>query len=157
MFFRIGDQFKMNRRPIYIFLLLSGLAFLSYFSIHIHPWISVADCLENPTKYDKVVVTSYYEPTIGKLHPDGFDLLQKRNPSIRVYSDTAGLSEGEYIGLKAVFHKEGYLKAIDLVVAKKRREKIWISILPTILIGMLLVKYFRFDPKRFQIELKKHA
>ncbi len=147
----------MKKRLLYIFLLLLGIFSLSYFTVHHHPWISVADCLEDPEKYDGAVVTSYHEPTIGKIYSDGFDLLQKHHPSIRVYADTTGLIEGEYVGLKAVFQKEGYLKAVELVVARKRREKIWISILPVILIGILLLKYFRLNIKPVQIELKKHA
>jgi hypothetical protein len=147
----------MKIRSLYIFLLFLGLFSLSYFSVHYHPWISVADCLENPDKYDGAEVTNYHEPLIGEIYADGFDLLQKHNPSIHVYSDTAELIEGEYIGLKAIFHKEGYLKVVDLVVARKRREKIWISILPVILIGFLLLKYFRLNRSPFQIELNRHA
>ena len=147
----------MKIRSLYIFLLLLGLFSLSYFSVHHHPWISVADCLEDPEKYDGAVVTSYHEPIIGEINADGFNLLQKHNPSIRVYADTTGLIKGEYVGLKAVFRKEGYLKKVELIVARKRREKIWISILPTILIGFLLLKYFRLNRSPFQIELNKHA
>jgi hypothetical protein len=147
----------MKMRSLYIFLLLSSLFSLSYFSVHHHPWISVTDCLKNPDKYNGVVVTNYFEPTIGKIYADGFNLLQKHNPSIRVDADTTGLIKGEYVGLKAIFHKAGYLKAVDLVVARKRREKIWISVIPTILIGFLLLRYFRLNWKPFQIELKKHA
>ena len=147
----------MKKRLLYIFLLLLGLFSLSYFSVHHHPWISVSDCLEDPGQYDGAVVTSYHEPTIGKIYSDGFDLLQKHHPSIRVYADTTGLIKGEYVGLKAIFYKEGYLKSVELVVASKRRKKIWISVLPVILIGFLLLKYFRLNLKSFQVELKKHA
>ncbi len=147
----------MKKRFSYISLLLLGLFSLSYFSVHDHPWISVADCLGNPEKYDGTVITSYYEPKIGEIYTDGFELLQKHYPSIRVYADTTGLIQGEYVGLKAIFYEEGYLKAVDLIIAKKRREKIWISVLPTILIGILLLKYFRLNWKPLQIELKKHA
>jgi hypothetical protein len=147
----------MKKRFIYISLLLLGLFSLSYFSVHDHPWISVADCLGNPEKYDGAVITSYYEPKIGEIYADGFELLQKHYPSIRVYADTTGLIKDEYVGLKAVFHKAGYLKAVDLIVARKRREKIWISVLPVILIGVLLLRHFRLNWKPLQIELKKHA
>jgi len=147
----------MKTRLFYIFLLLLGLISLSYFSVYHHPWISVSDCLKYPENYDGAIVTSYYEPTIGKIYPDGFKLLQKNNPAIRVYSDTTGLIQGEYIGLKAIFQKEGYLKAVELIVAKKRREKIWISVLPVILIVFLLLKYFCLNIKSFQVELKQHA
>jgi hypothetical protein len=147
----------MKTRSLIILLLLLGLFLLSYFSVHDHPWISVADCLENPEKYDGAIITSYHEPQIGEIYVDGFVLLQKHNPSIRVYANTTGLTKNEYVGLKAVFHKTGYLKAVDLIVARKRREKIWISVIPTLLVGVLLLRYFRLNWKPFQIELNKHA
>ena len=69
----------------------------------------------------------------------------------------ASLKEGEFVGMRAIFHREGYLEAVALHVAKRRREKIWISVLPVFLVGFLFIRNFRFNLKSFQIELRKHA
>jgi len=147
----------MPKRFALILLLLAFLIALSFYSTNIHPWIHLNQCLENPSKYDGQQVTIYREPRIGEIYPDGFQLLQERGPSIRVYADTAGLRPGEYIGLTATFHKEGYLHVVKLLISKKRRYKIWLSVLPVLLIGGMFVRYYRLRIKPFQIELRKHA
>jgi len=147
----------MNKRLIWIALVSILLILLSLHSVYFHPWIGVAECLQNPDKYDGQLVTHYKEPIVGELYADGFQLLQRHGPSIRVYADTAGLTTGEYIGIAAVFQKEGDLKAVTLHVAKKRRQKIWVSVIPVLLIGFLLTRYFRLNRRNLQIELRKHA
>ncbi len=94
---------------------------------------------------------------IGEFYGDGFLLLQKNRPSMRVVCDTTGLMKNHYIGLSAIYHKEGYLEADSIIVARRRRSKIWLSVIPVILIAGLLLRDFRFDRKRFQLELKDHA
>lgn len=142
-----------------IILLVIGITLisLSFYSAHFHPWIELKDCLQNPQKYDGQLVTSYKEPMIGEIYPDGFQLIQKQVTSIRVYSDTTGLSTGEYVGIRAVFHKEGYLVATNLKIARNRRVKIWISVIPVLIICSFLTYYYRLNIKTLQIELRKHA
>ena len=130
---------------------------LSYFSGHSHPWIALNECLEHPEAYDGQLVTKYEESLIGSIYSDGFQLIQKRGPSVRVYSDTTGLQTGKNIGLIAVFHKEGYLQAVSLRVSRNRNAKIWISAFPALLVGFLCIRHFRFNRNAFQIELKEYA
>ena len=147
----------MPQRIIKISILLFLLLALSYYGAHFHPWIETSDCLDRPGEYDGKLVTLYSEPMIGEIYSDGFQLLQKHRPPIRVYSDTTGLHTGEFIGLRATFHREGYLQAVSLRVARNRRYKIWLSILPVIFIGIALLHFFRINWKPFQIEQRKHA
>ena len=147
----------MNRRLIWILLLLAGLVFLSYYSVYHHPWISLTDCLSDPEKFDGALITSWSEPMIGEIYSDGFQLNQKGIPSIKVLADTSGLISGEYIGIKAIYHKEGYLESVIHIVANKRREKIWLSVIPVLLIGFLLLRYFHFNFHNWTIDLRRHA
>jgi hypothetical protein len=148
---------KKYARTIHLIVLGITLFSLSFYSAHFHPWIGLNDCLQNPQKYDGQLVTSYNEPMIGEIYSDGFQLIQKQVPSIRVYSDTTDLSTGEYVGIRAVFHREGYLVATNLKVARNRRSKIWLSVIPVLIICSFLMYYYRFNMKTFQIELRKHA
>ncbi len=151
-------RFKMMQmRWLFICLLMAAIVYLSLYSVNHRPWIHINDCLQNPDEYDGKLVIEFNEPQIGEIHPDGFLLLQKGIAPIRVYADTSGLIENEYLGLHAIFHKEGYLKATSVHIAKNREEKIWISILPVFFVGILFIRYFQFNINKFQFELKKHA
>lgn len=147
----------MPQRVIIISALSFLLIALLYYGAHFHPWIETSDCLEHPDEYDGKLVTLYSEPMIGDIYSDGFQLLQKHMPPIRVYSDTTGLRTGEFIGLRATFHREGYLKAVSFRVARNRRYKIWLSVVPVVFIGIALLHFFRINWKPFQIELRTHA
>ena len=139
---------KQRRRWIWFGILLVATLGLCYKSAFHHPWLSLNECLEEPEKYDGRQVTQMQEPTIGPVFGDGFLLRQKRGPSIRVTCDTSGLVQGEFIGITAVFHKEGYLDRARFQVAYGRREKIAVSTVPALLIVGLFLWNFRFDRKK---------
>ncbi len=147
----------MQKRFIIMFFLLTVIVSVSYYGAHHHPWIHIKECLEYPEKYDGKLVTDYDEPTIGEIDADGFMLVQRQIPTIRVFADTTGLIRGEYIGMHAIFHKEGYLEALSIHMAKNREEKIWVSIPPVLFVGFLFILHFRFNFRKLQIELRKHA
>ncbi|MBN2031575.1 hypothetical protein JW824_15190 [bacterium] len=147
----------MRLRWIFIFLIVVAIIYLSFYGVNHRPWIHIKDCLEHPDQYDSKLVTEFDEPRVGEIYADGFLLIQKRIAPILVYSDTTDLVQNEYVGLQAIFHKEGYLKATSVCIAKNREEKIWISVLPVFFVGILFIRYFRFNVTKFQIELRKHA
>lgn len=149
--------YHMYIRIIIILLLTFVCIALSYYSAHHHPWITLTQCLENPELYNGQIVTGFHEPLIGKIYEDGFMLHHSDGDSIRVYADTTGLSKNEYISIKARFYKEGYLKAINIHVAKNRRTKIVLSTIPIFFLVFIFFKNYRFNIKNFQIELKNHA
>ena len=144
-------------RWIFILLLLTMMILLSFYGARHHPWIHIKDCLQDPVQYDGKLVTDFSEPMIGEIYADGFTLLQKQVPPIRIYSDTTGLIQGEYVGLRGIFHKEGYITASIVGIAKNRKEKIWISVLPVFFVGILFIRQYRFNINKCQIELKEHA
>ena len=147
----------MKKRWSLFSVLLTATVVLCALSAYRHPWTWLNECLERPDRYDGHQVDQFREPVIGYIHADGFDLLQKNGPSIRVYCDTSGLVQGEFVGIKAVFHKEGYLDRAILQVASKRRGKIVISVLPAILSVGLFFRTFRWSIKKFRLELKSNA
>lgn len=147
----------MNKRWTLFCALTIITAGLCVLGAYRHPWTSLEECLEDPVKYDGHQVDQFRESMIGPLYPDGFELLQKKAPSIRVFCDTTGLIRGEFIGMKATFHKEGYLDHAVFQVAYKRREKIAVSVIPAILVVGLFVYHFRWNRKLRWIEPGKHA
>ncbi len=137
-------------RIAFFTVLLFGLC---VYGRYFHPWISLSDCLKHPEKYHGHVVSSFDEPVIGKIDSTGFELLHKGGPPVYVYADTLGLKTGEFVALSGVFHREGYLTAIRCAVAHRRREKMAVSVIPVIFVGILFFRYFRI--RTFQIEFKE--
>ena len=147
----------MKKRIITITGLLLCLILLAAYSAYNHPWLELNTCLSNPEKYDGQTVIKFREPLIGKIYDDGFQLIQRHGPSIRVYADTTGLIPNKFIAMKAVFRKEGYLEALSLHVSSNRRYKIVLSVIPVIFIVMLILKHFHINLKKIQIEGRKDA
>ena len=137
----------MKTRILVIVLSLTLLILLCIHFAHHNPWLSLNQCLENPKLHDGRTVTRFREPRIAEIHTEGFLLKQKSGKSIPVIADTTGLIPGKYIGLVAVFHKEGYLEAVHLKVSQNRRYKIGLSILPALLVLALFFRFFRWDRK----------
>jgi hypothetical protein len=59
--------------------------------------------------------------------------------------------------LKAVYHKEGYLSAVKLRTAYRRREKIVLSLIPAVWFVFIFFKNFRLRLKTFEFESRPHA
>jgi len=133
------------------------LILLAFYSASKYPTLSLNECLQNPEAYDGCTLSWFNEPMIGEIHDDGFLLIQGQGPSIRVIADTTGLIVNKFIGMTAVFHKEGYLESKKLVVARNRRYKIWLSVLPVLLVGFMMIRTIRIDWKNKCLELKKDA
>jgi hypothetical protein len=140
-------------------LLLLGLilSLLSAYGALRHPWTSYADCLGDPSSCDGRLVEEFREPRIGTIRADGFELLQRGEAPVFVVADTSGLISGEFVALKAVYHKEGTLTATVVKVASRRREKMIVSLFPAALILFLFFRNFRFSAKRFEFEMRSDA
>ncbi|MFO7891980.1 MAG: hypothetical protein R6V04_16760 [bacterium] len=145
----------MKKRLIPILILLTILGLLCVYTGWTHPWLNIKECLQNPEQHDSKLITEYWEPKIGKIYPDGFQMIQRHAPSIKVYCDTSGLKTGEFVGIKAVFKKEGYLIAEKVFIASNRQYKIWLSVIPVLIIFFLFLRYYKFNLKKFQFQLKE--
>jgi hypothetical protein len=148
---------KSKTAKFLILIMMLSIGFLCLYGGLHHPWISYVECRNNPGKYDGRIVVGFNEPTIGKIGPDGFELLQRGEKPVFVKTDTAGLRSDEYVALKAVFHKEGYLTARTIRIASHRREKMVVSLIPVVMIVFLFCRHFRFNTQKSKIELKPHA
>jgi hypothetical protein len=110
-----------------------------------YPDITLKMCLDNPDRYDGMTIEVGGEATIGDRLADGFTIVFL-GEVVRVKGSHPHLRKREYLSLIAVFHKEGpWLEAIDIHIAKYRRTKIVLSVLPVIAVGLLFVKRYRFD------------
>jgi hypothetical protein len=147
----------MTNRWIKFSILAAAAAGLCARSVFFHPWLSLNECLADPSAHDGLRVTQFREPKIGMVFGDGFLLTQKKGESIRVFCDTTGLVGGEFVGITAVFRKGGYLDGAVTQVASLRREKIAVSIVPAVVVCLLFMSQFRWNAKKGLLEPKKHA
>ena len=147
----------MKIRGLILPALLILTAVLCFYSKLGHPWIGLGDCLADTKACQGRMITKYQEPLIGEIYADGFELIQRRLPAVRVYADTTGLRTSEFVAMRAIFHEEGYLEAEFAVVQEKRRQKIWMSVLPVMLVFALLFRGFRFNLRKMQIEIRGHG
>jgi len=147
----------MKNKLILILILLVILILPCLYTGWTHPWLNIEECLQNPKKYDGKLITEYWEAKIGEIYSDGFQLIQRHAPYIRVYCDTTGLKTGEFVGLKAFFNKNGYLRAEKVTMAHNRKYKIWLSVIPVIFVLFLFIRYFNFNLKKIQFELRYNA
>ncbi len=71
------------------------------------------------------------------------------------------LDVGRFVFLQGTFHAsrseeqwDGVIEQPEFHVARGRRAKIWISVIPAVWIAILLLKHLRFDRKRLAVVLR---
>ncbi len=142
-----SDRPLGTRRAVLPGLLLALLLALVYYGYRAYPEIRLADCLKDPARYDGTLITVGTEATVEQLLPDGF-LVRQMGRVVRVIGDAGDAKPGDFVRFRARFHREGYLTLQHLYVAKARRAKVAVSILPVLLVAVLVVKTYRFDRHR---------
>ena len=141
--------FSNNKgRITVIVVLLILLVALMHYGFKHYPSVTLQMCLDNPTRYHGTEIGIGTEATISKLDTDGFFIQQMGN-SVKVFGEADNVRLGDFVQMRAIFHKAGYLELRQLYIAKKRRQKIVVSIAPTVLVLVLFLKTYKFDLRRF--------
>jgi len=144
-------------RWILILIILGTLAALCKWGASNSPWLLLGEAMEEPVRFDGKTVNQFLYPRIEEIYRDGFLLTERGGRSMRVFCDTTGLIQDKWVGLEAVYHKEGYLIARHVKIAKNRGYKIYLSLLTVIFIAILGIRSFRFDWQTGTIHLRPNA
>ncbi|MFC2092076.1 hypothetical protein ACFLTD_04815 [Elusimicrobiota bacterium] len=110
--------------------------------------VDIEKCLASPLVYDKKLIEIKHDAVVAGIKDDGFSIYVRGNMVHAVYDGTDDSwkdSLGEYISIRAVFHKEGYVEADAYHIHKQRRLKMAFSIIPVLIICFIFFKYYRFD------------
>jgi hypothetical protein len=150
-----GGNRIMNRWSAILGLVVV-LAGLILFGATHNPWVTLNDALAQPDRYDGRVINLFIYPRIERIDADGFDIREAGGPIIHVLGDTTGLKAGEYVGMQAIFHKDGVLTATHANVARRRNFKVLFSLFPVAFVGFLFFRSYRWNVKKFQFEAR-HA
>ena len=137
-----------KNRWIRIFTLTGMLTALVVYGYYHNPNVTLEMCLENPEKYDGRTIAISTEPTIAEIH-DGWFIFNQLGQRHKVFGDAGSGSVGDFFSMKAIFHKDSDLELVALHVAKARRWKILVSILPVLVVVFLFFKYYRFSWSTF--------
>lgn len=129
--------------------LAAAMLFLLWFGKTHNPAITLQMCLADPQTFDNTLIKVGAETIVARVTEDGF-VIRQMGAEIPVRGANQGIKPGEFIYLLAVFHQPGWLELKRLHIAKFRRAKIAVSILPIPLIAFLFLKKYRFSWRRFE-------
>lgn len=122
------------------------LAGLIWYGKTYYPGITLSLCLTDPERYDGQFVEVGNGAIVQDISSNGF-IIKQMGKQIKVQGNSENVIAGKYIYLYAIFHSPGWLEAKKIHVADKRQMKIWISILPIVVILFYFFKTFRFNLK----------
>ncbi|MDP8235721.1 MAG: hypothetical protein P9M08_05015 [Candidatus Erginobacter occultus] len=148
-------MFSNRYRSVKILGILLLFPSLAWYSNRENRFLSFAECMRDPTRYQGAEVSNFLEPRIldvddrrllisqpdGPLEiriPKGFDGVFPEGAEI------AELKPGDSLEAVTVFRLPGYLELKAIRGAPLRRLKIVLSILPVLLVGFILLRTVRW-------------
>lgn len=142
-----SNRYRFLKMTLLLIMILC-LCYYSYLNLK-DSQMSLKDCIESPESCDKEEIVIVNKWSVRNISDKGFEL--SFGDRIFFVNDSfEGLSEGDYISAKAVFHKEGYVEIESLHVHKLLAEKWIVSLLATILVAFIFFRNYRFDYKKFE-------
>ena len=149
-------MFSNRYRKIKILGISLLLIFLAWYSNRQNQFLTLADCLRDPAKYDGAEVSSFLEPRVLEVQesylllsqPDGPLKIQIPEGFDGVFPEGTKISDlepGDSLEAITVFHQEGYLELKAIRGAPLRQLKILVSIIPVLLVGFILLRTVRWQ------------
>ena len=144
-------MFSDNHRYIKISLLIVVLSVLCVYSYweNKRRYVDLGMCLANAGKFDGKEILLEHYVTVSSVFKDRFEIEQE-GEKILVMGAAAGLVPGDEIGIRAIFHRQGYMTLQELHIRKLRVVKIIISIAAALLVAGLFLRRYRFTLRGFQ-------
>jgi hypothetical protein len=131
-------------------LLLSLCAWAHYSN----PYPDLGTILANPHQFAGQHVAVFVEARIVEKTGDGFVLVQRGN-HLHVRADVGEAPAGEFVAVEGVFLPPDQLQATAWHIARGRRWKILVSLVPALLLIVLLPLALRFDRQKRIFTLRR--
>lgn len=144
----IGSLFSSR----YIFLKLSltvavvALSCLYSYTYGPRQNIYYSDCLDHPAQCEGKRVLAVVG-IVTSVEEKGFKM-SVAGGEITVKGKPAGISNGKYLDVAGVFRGKGYMELEDYHLYLERKIKIYVSVIPVIVVGWLLAKNFLLTSRR---------
>jgi hypothetical protein len=120
------------------------IALLCAYSGFHEPGATLDGCLADPAAHDGAMVYSPHESVIGRVMEGGFTLSWDGR-EIPVRGTARHLKAGTYVGVRGIFHREGYIEARAIHVGRFRRLKMLASVAGAAIVFVVLGKGFVWD------------
>jgi hypothetical protein len=128
-----------------LFIILIGLCLYGQFAARD---LLLTDCLVAPAACDGREVPLDVGAKLIKLEKDRILVSQPRGPvEIMVPADQHPVvgQPGDYLAALVVFHRDGPLELVKIRVAPLRKAKIFLSVIPVVLVAVLLFRSLRWE------------
>jgi hypothetical protein len=148
-------MFSNRYRSVKILGILLLLLSLAWYSNRENRFLTFAECMRDPTRYQGAEVYNFLEPRILEVDEKRLIISQPDGPlEIRipegfdgVFPEGAEISDlkpGDSLEAVTVFRLPGYLELKAIRGAPLRRLKIVLSIIPVLLVGFILLRTVRW-------------
>ncbi|NIA30166.1 MAG: hypothetical protein GWP06_09675 [Actinobacteria bacterium] len=136
-------------RIMQVLVLALVLLALSLYGKYFDPTITLQMCLQNPQKYDGALIEIGTETTVREILADGFTI-EQMGKVVKVVGKTDNIFPNEFVSLQVVFHKGPWLELKKSHIAKYRRVKIAVSVIPVLFVFVLFFREYKFRFRKFK-------
>lgn len=146
----LSDRLRFEKIAL-LFISIPALLYYGYLTgANIQP--SYHDYIENAEYFDGYELSFSFERVydVGSEH---FKLMIG-NEIVTVKGDASSLKKGDFISLKAVFKKEGFLELKELHMHKNELIVFFLSAISPFIVAFFFFKEFKFNFKKLLFEEK---
>jgi hypothetical protein len=108
------------------------------------PYPELAEILAYPEKFAGRRVAVFIEAKVAEHTIDGF-ILNQRGHRLRVHANIQDAPIDEFVAVAGVFQPPSDLQADAVHLARGRRWKMAVSVIPVLLLAFLVPRALRFD------------
>ena len=136
----------------------TAIAVLGWWSWYSDPDPSLPEIMASPASYEGQEIKIGDEPVLESADADSF-MVRSRGYRFRVTGTVSQDDVGRFIYVRGVFQRresaaeeDGRVDPAEYYVARDRRTKIWLSVIPVIWVGVLLLRHFRINTSELSVE-----
>lgn len=156
-----GMVIPVRRRAVHMTVAAVAIVALGWWSWYSSPGPDLREVMANPVAFEGQEIKIGDEPLLESCETDFF-IVRSRGFRFRVSGSISSNDIGQFVYVRGIFHQppadadwDGEINPAEHRVARGRHAKIWLSVIPVLWIGVLLLRHFRINWKRLAIEERR--
>ncbi len=152
------DIVPLRQRLFHAAVSALAIAALGWWSWYSDPDPSLSDVMARPASFEGQEIKIGDEPILESVNSDFF-VVRSLGCRLRVAGTVSPDDIGQFIYVRGVFRQptpgagcDGVISPAEHHVARGRHAKIWLSVIPVLWVGALLLRHFRINASRMCIE-----
>lgn len=152
------ETISLRRRLAHAAWSAAAIAALGWWSWYSDPDPSLPEVIASAADFEGRQVKISDEPVVESVATDSF-IVRSRGFRLRVSGRVSTDDVGRFVYVRGIFRRpaasaewDGIINPAEHHVARGRRAKIWLSVIPVVWITVLLLRHFRIDTTRWSIE-----